>query len=126
MYRGHSGTVANVKFSHDGGYLVSIGDGDRSIFQWRYSHDKEAALAQSELEVTQGFTIDEPLKPDRDAPEIAKPHEGVGGEEEEDSKKKRLISDIAHSQPKSFVPSLVTVFMQINIMWRRETCRTRT
>ncbi|KAG7402102.1 hypothetical protein PHYBOEH_007316 [Phytophthora boehmeriae] len=33
--RGHSSHVANVRFSFDDKYLISVGGNDRSIFQWK-------------------------------------------------------------------------------------------
>ncbi|EGZ30558.1 hypothetical protein PHYSODRAFT_471884 [Phytophthora sojae] len=35
--RGHSSHVANVRFSFDDKYLISVGGNDRSIFQWKLS-----------------------------------------------------------------------------------------
>ncbi|PRP88610.1 echinoderm microtubule-associated protein-like 6 [Planoprotostelium fungivorum] len=32
---GHSAHVTNVRFTHDDGYVISIGGGDRSVFVWK-------------------------------------------------------------------------------------------
>uniref|UniRef100_A0A8D2Q7X7 EMAP like 3 n=1 Tax=Varanus komodoensis TaxID=61221 RepID=A0A8D2Q7X7_VARKO len=35
VYGGHGSHVTNVRFTHDDGYLISMGGKDTSIFQWR-------------------------------------------------------------------------------------------
>ena len=37
-YRGHSSHVRNVKWTRDDGFLISVGGGDRCVFQWRVRH----------------------------------------------------------------------------------------
>ena len=42
-YRGHSAHVTNVRFSNSENKLISIGGGDKAIFQWKYNFDHESA-----------------------------------------------------------------------------------
>ena len=40
-FSGHSAHVTSVRFTHDDSYVISTGGGEKSIFQWRYSFDKD-------------------------------------------------------------------------------------
>lgn len=40
-YVGHSAHVTNVKFSHKGDYLFSVGGDDKSVFQWKVYSQKD-------------------------------------------------------------------------------------
>ncbi len=42
-YVGHSSHVTTVRFTPKAPYLISTGGEDKSIFQWKYKLDKEAA-----------------------------------------------------------------------------------
>jgi hypothetical protein len=34
-YAGHSSHVVNIRFSHDGRRVISVGGNDQAVFQWR-------------------------------------------------------------------------------------------
>lgn len=47
-YSGHSAHVSNIRFTADDEYIVSLGGVDKSIFQWKFSFDKDV---QTELDL---------------------------------------------------------------------------
>ena len=53
-YSGHAAHVSNVRFSFNDEYLISIGGGDRCIFQWRHyqaDEDDENLTSDTEEEI---------------------------------------------------------------------------
>ncbi len=93
-YRGHSASVSNVRFSHDGNYLISVGAVDKCIFQWKYSHDKEGEAAGENIKVLKDFTVDS-------LPSTKAPIEEVTVGEE-NIRKKKAQEEIDLSKPKNF------------------------
>ncbi|XP_042296167.1 echinoderm microtubule-associated protein-like 3 isoform X2 [Sceloporus undulatus] len=47
VYRGHGSHVTNVRFTHNDGYLISMGGKDTSIFQWRVQGNSCALFSAS-------------------------------------------------------------------------------
>eukprot|EP01119_Soliformovum_irregulare_P013844 TRINITY_DN3722_c0_g1_i1.p1 TRINITY_DN3722_c0_g1~~TRINITY_DN3722_c0_g1_i1.p1 ORF type:complete len:1927 (-),score=428.61 TRINITY_DN3722_c0_g1_i1:16-5796(-) len=43
-FAGHSAHVTTVRFSYDDNYLLSVGGGDASIFQWKHVHKGEKEI----------------------------------------------------------------------------------
>ncbi|CAD8171847.1 unnamed protein product [Paramecium pentaurelia] len=47
-YVGHAAHVTNIRFSADDEYIISLGGADKSIMQWKVSHDKDAQIEQDQ------------------------------------------------------------------------------
>ena len=109
-----------MKFSRDGHYLISVGASDKSVFQWKFTSEKPSPALGAVVPASDpGLVIDLPLCIDIQTTE----ERPTGGEE--NAKKVRLISDIAHSQPKSFVQTeyMVLLSQRHEGNFNRETCR---
>ena len=40
-YSGHAAHVSMVRFTADDEYIISLGGADKSVFQWKFSFDKD-------------------------------------------------------------------------------------
>lgn len=60
-YSGHAAHVSNVRFTAEDEYVVSLGGADKSIFQWKFSYDKDL---QSELDIAADQIADLPILPE--------------------------------------------------------------
>jgi len=66
IYKGHYSMVSSVKFSYDGQYLISIGAADKTILQWKYTHDGDGEAAGENIKTPKELFIDvEPKKDPR-------------------------------------------------------------
>ena len=71
--RGHSATVASVKFSNDGVHLLSVGGADRAIFQWFVEpvasvagHTKPGEASEQVADDDDAPILDRQLTPEED------------------------------------------------------------
>jgi len=125
--------------------LISIGATDKSIFQWRFVKETFPTIEEDKPKVIANYVIDEPLcsdtrkedfefrpqipvgpplkLPEEDKKSPVKEKKGgpksIISESEggETNKKRRLISDIAHSQPKDFKASHSSVFLNNSLSY---------
>jgi len=68
QFKGHSGSVTNVKFSSDEKYLISLGGHDKSIFQWKYEMNERIKEEEEIVLEEEEAIIDEPSIPPEDDP----------------------------------------------------------
>ena len=92
QFLGHSAQVTNVRFSFKNEFVISVGGSDKSVFQWRFSHDKlaveELGLIEDDEEETGGL-FDEEFVEEGDQFMAVKPFKG----------------EVEHSIPSWYKPS---------------------
>eukprot|EP01022_Parablepharisma_sp_SALTPOND_P009431 TRINITY_DN1391_c0_g1_i1.p1 TRINITY_DN1391_c0_g1~~TRINITY_DN1391_c0_g1_i1.p1 ORF type:complete len:2151 (-),score=139.11 TRINITY_DN1391_c0_g1_i1:21-6473(-) len=99
VFKGHSSMVANVKFSFDGNYLISIGGCDKTVLQWKYTYDGEGEAAGENIKVGKDVLVDEVVG---FFPKASTAKESFKKSEEKE-RRQRLEEEILRSQPKELV-----------------------
>lgn len=98
-YVGHSSHVTCVRFTPSNKYVISTGGNDKSIFQWKYIHDEEAAEEEERLE---------DIDAEENDPDDANNFLNFKDEEMEGTEFgacKPFLGEVKGSTPKSFVPA---------------------
>ena len=93
QFLGHSAQVTNVRFSFKNEFVVSVGGADKSVFQWRYTHDKLAVEEMNQFgdddEEETGGLFSEEIVEEGDQFMAVKPFKG----------------EVEHSIPSTYKPS---------------------